>query len=492
MNKSMNKEQVIKMVPALLVLFILIAVGTYAFDKVDLLGVQNVGIVSNQETSLRLVEGNKDIVLDNTPMSDADGKAQTTYYDFTVEGTSNVAMDLKYYIYLSPKTSGNSVDSKYVKVYLTKVENNNETVVVDVATIDSLERFYGGKVVGNQTFNFTTNTKTTKTSTYRLRAWLSQDAVLQEETNPLVEKTDDGVNISGMSGGYQFNIGVTTDLVEPALTFAKENVGKGGLELVTHEIDNTLQVDNKFATEYRYRGGDSVVKNYVTFNNEVWRIIGVIPTEDTNGKVENRIKIIKDTSIGNMKWNETESNNWVTGTLNTYLNNDYYNTLTTDAKNMIGTSKYYLGGYDWTDVTFTSDIMWQYERKKANDVSGTYYYGTNPIMQNDVSKKIALMYVSDYGYAASKECTSNLIDYDDSTSCKTTNNWLDKSANTWLLPQCSDNSNGAFFADGVGNVNGDVVDYNEYAVRPVLYLSSNVKISGGEGTSQKPYMLSIS
>ena len=492
MNKSMNKEQVIKMVPALLVLFILIAVGTYAFDKVDLLGVQNVGIVSNQETSLRLVEGNKDIVLDNTPMSDADGKAQTTYYDFTVEGTSNVAMDLKYYIYLSPKTSGNSVDSKYVKVYLTKVENNNETVVVDVATIDSLERFYGGKVVGNQTFNFTTNTKTTKTSTYRLRAWLSQDAVLQEETNPLVEKTDDGVNISGMSGGYQFNIGVTTDLVEPALTFAKENVGKGGLELVTHEIDNTLQVDNKFATEYRYRGGDSVVKNYVTFNNEVWRIIGVIPTEDTNGKVENRIKIIKDTSIGNMKWNETESNNWVTGTLNTYLNNDYYNTLTTDAKNMIGTSKYYLGGYDWTDVTFTSDIMWQYERKKANDVSGTYYYGTNPIMQNDVSKKIALMYVSDYGYAASKECTSNLIDYDDSTSCKTTNNWLDKSANTWLLPQCSDNSNGAFFADGVGNVNGDVVDYNEYAVRPVLYLSSNVKISGGEGTFQKPYQLSIS
>jgi hypothetical protein len=29
-------------------------------------------------------------------------------------------------------------------------------------------------------------------------------------------------------------------------------------------------------------------------------------------------------------------------------------------------------------------------------------------------------------------------------------------------------------------------------VRPVLYLSSNVKISGGEGTSQKPYQLSIS
>ena len=287
-----------------------------------------------------------------------------------------------------------------------------------------------------------------------------------------------------------------------ALEFAQANVGQNGLEEITHTIDNTLQVDNKFATEYRYRGGDSVVKNYVTFNNEVWRIIGVIPTEDTNGKVENRIKIIKDTSIGSMKWNTTKDtttnsyNNWVTGTLNTYLNNDYYNTLTTDAQNMIGTAKYYLGGYN-NIPSFTSDIMWQYERKNEANRTG-YYYGTNPIMQNDANKKIAIMYASDYGYAASKECTSNLYDYDsvdvDSASCITTNNWLDKSADTWLLPQNSDISSLAFVVFSSGGVN--YYDYanggDEVAVRPVLSLSSNVKISGGEGTSQKPYMLSIS
>ena len=215
MNKSMNKEQVIKMVPALLVLFILIAVGTYAFDKVDLLGVQNLGIVNDQEVSLRLVEGNKDISISGNPMSDADGKAQTIYYDFTVEGISNVAMDLKYYIYLSPKKDGNTVDSKYVKVYLTKVENNNETVVVNPSSISSLDLFGDDKLVLNNTFNFTSNVKTTKSSTYRLRAWLSQDAVSQEETNPIVDKTDDGVNISGMSGGYQFNIGVSSYDMNP-------------------------------------------------------------------------------------------------------------------------------------------------------------------------------------------------------------------------------------------------------------------------------------
>ena len=158
---------------------------------------------------------------------------------------------------------------------------------------------------------------------------------------------------------------------------------------------------------------------------------------------------------------------------------------------MIGTAKYYLGGYN--DIpSFTSDVMWQYERKNEANRTG-YYFGTNPIMQNDANKKIAIMYASDYGYAASKECTSNLNNYNGSANCITTNNWLDKSADTWLLPQHSVNFRLAFcvFPSGFVGSNGYAFD-GEYAVRPVLYLSSNVKISGGEGTSQKPYQLSIS
>ncbi len=278
-----------------------------------------------------------------------------------------------------------------------------------------------------------------------------------------------------------------------ATQFAQANVGQNGLEQITHTIDDTLQVDSKFATEYRYRGGN--VNNYVTFNNETWRIIGVIPTEDTNGNVGNRIKIIRNTSIGNMECNNTldtttsSLNNWVTTDLNTYLNNDYYNTLSTDAKNMIGTAKYYLGGYDSSSIT--TDVMWQYERKNEANRAG-YYHGTNPIMQNDASKKIALMYASDYGYAASKECTSNLGSYSDSTNCKTTNNWLDKSQSEWLLAQDVGPEISMSIVDSAGYVDYDNVYNVEYGVRPALYLSSNVKISSGNGTSESPYTLSIS
>ena len=280
-------------------------------------------------------------------------------------------------------------------------------------------------------------------------------------------------------------------------------VGTNGIEKITHEIDNTLQVDSKFATEYRYRGGN--VNNYVTFNNEAWRMIGIIPTEDTDGNVENRMKIIRDESIGNMYWNtkkDTTTNsysNWVTGTLNTYLNNDYYNTLSTDAKNMIGTTKYYLGGYNTSNIT--TDVMWQYERKKANGsdcvydsgvyVGQCYFYGTNPVMQNDASKKIALMYASDYGYAASKECVNNLYEYNKSTSCITTSNWLDKSQNEWMLTPSSYFHPSTFMVSFSGVTDFATAYDSEYGVRPVLYLSSNVKISGGEGTSSNPYTLSI-
>ena len=359
--------------------------------------------------------------------------------------------------------------------------------------------------VNPDTFLIENSLEKGKTHEYEIIMWISNAAtnndlyVNRDTTKPIEYK-------------YALNIEASDEEIKEdgyALSFAKANVGQNGLEQITHEIDDTLQVDSKFATEYRYRGGDSTVNNYVTFNNETWRIIGIIPTEDTSGNVENRLKIIKDESVGKMKWNKRKDtttntyNNWVTAALNTYLNNDYYNTLSSDAQNMIGTTKYYLGGYS-DNPNITTDVMWQYERKKINGSdcnstddyqSGTecYYHGTNPIMQNDVNKKIAIMYASDYGYAASKACTSNLYEYNGSANCITTNNWLDKSTDTWLLSQDSANSYYAFNVLPSGYVNSsNIASGIMYAVRPVLYLSSNIKISGGEGTSQKPYMLSIS
>ena len=93
-----------------------------------------------------------------------------------------------------------------------------------------------------------------------------------------------------------------------------DNKDNSGLYTITHPKDPTLQIGNdKDITEYRYRGANP--KNYVKFNNEVWRILGVFKVDDGTGKIENRIKIVRDQSIGNNRWDTYDKNNWATARL---------------------------------------------------------------------------------------------------------------------------------------------------------------------------------
>ena len=262
-----------------------------------------------------------------------------------------------------------------------------------------------------------------------------------------------------------------------------DNTNDSGLYTITHAADSTLQIGaTEDITEYRYRGASP--KNYVTFNNEVWRIIGVFPIDDGTGKIENRIKLIKDQFIGGKYWDISGSNNWARpATLNTELNTTYLNSLDSTSKSMIGNTKYYLGGYNNNKLQIQKDVMYQYERK----INGsTYYNGSNP---NNWVGKLALMYASDYGYAASDECTVNLYNYDNATCIN--NNWLFKGNAEWMLPQVASSSLIAFGVHSDGYVSYDRVSINPLGVRPVLYLISSVQITGGDGTSTNPYTLGL-
>ena len=412
--------------------------------------------------------------------------------------------------YIVDKTS--KFDTIASAIYAGNVDNDgkittNDANLIEKYVVGNISTFPAGTPleektttkeiinVNPDTFLIENSLEKGKTHEYEIIMWISNAAI----NNDLYVNGD---TTKPIEYKYALNIEATDKKPKEdyALDFALANVGQNGLEEITHEIDDTLQVDSKFTTEYRYRGGD--VNNYVTFNNETWRIIGVIPTEDTDGNVENRFKIIRNEYIKKAAWNSSQDantnsyNNWVTADLNTYLNNDYYNTLNDEAKIMIGTTKYYLGGYNTSQIT--TNVMWQYERK--NDVNRTdYYYGTNSIMQNDASKKIAIMYASDYGYAASKECTQTLYDYgatgDEAVKCRMDNNWLNSNYytyETWLLTQNCSNYSYVFYESNYGKVEYIAgAHLNSKVVIPVLTLSSNVKISSGSGTSSDPYQLSI-
>ena len=145
----------------------------------------------------------------------------------------------------------------------------------------------------------------------------------------------------------------------------------------------------------RYIGANP--NNYVLFNNELWRIIGVF-SEDSHGvSGQKLIKIIRNDSIGNIAWDSANTNDWSTASLQTTLNGDYLNgsgsyastgIKSDTARNMIEIVTWKLGGT--SNYTSASNGLashfYGYER-------GTTVYSGRPTTW---SGKVALMYPSDY------------------------------------------------------------------------------------------------
>ena len=278
----------------------------------------------------------------------------------------------------------------------------------------------------------------------------------------------------------------------------------------------------------RYYGANP--NNYVTFNGEVagWRIIGIFDTEDENGNVSKRIKLIRATSIGDYSWDNKNTstgaeadygkNDWTTARLMKLLNpstvyeadsNDngngqslYWNSqsgtcfsgknnattscdftstgLTDTAKNQIDKVKYHLGGSS-TESGLYADDYYNFER-------GTTVYTGRSTSWNGY---IGLMYPSDYTYATDLSvCTKDGYNYDsDRTNCTGTD-WLLNSSTNWFISPASDYSYIAFAVFSLGRVYDNYRDvYFSYGVRPVAYLKSSTQIVNGSGTKTDPYQI---
>ena len=487
--KNVNKKELfIKLIPLFITLLSCIILVSYAYYKIKLEG-QKTHFVSTDVISFTYKESEDKISITNMePKSDTEG-IKENYFEFNVASNLVKDMSINYEISILKTSTTNSFEENDVKAYLTDGNDNALVNPILISNLGNSKKIANAKVIYNNSFMYN-NSNEIQTHTYRLRVWLKSDINMSKYT--VKQEIDDSkTNISLTGCTFKFKVNVSTVEETGADTLIKltNNQSESGLYTITHSADNTLQIGaTESITEYRYRGASP--KNYVTFNNEVWRILGIFPTDDGTGKIENRIKIIKDQSIGNKKWDTGNSNNWARpATLNTELNTTYLNSLDSTAQNMIGNAKYYLGGYSG----FNSSVdFYFYERKIKNTTSNEFYNGTNP---NSFIGKLGLMYVSDYGYASSN-CENKIIfDYNspsnDIRACNGTN-WLFKGNDyQWLLPQRANNSNDAFFvySDGFGNL-GNVSDI-QIGVRPVLYLISSVKITGGNGTSSSPYTLGL-
>ena len=108
------------------------------------------------------------------------------------------------------------------------------------------------------------------------------------------------------------------------------------------------------------------------------------------------------------------------------------------------------------------------------------------------------MYPSDYGYATSGGSTTNreaclnivLSNWDVDDICSNNDLIFDRLNGQWTLTSFSTDSFRAFYVTSYGDVGSRAVNGKD-GIFPALYLISNVKISGGSGSSNDPYRLEI-
>ena len=226
---------------------------------------------------------------------------------------------------------------------------------------------------------------------------------------------------------------------------------------------------------YRYAGASDSVNNYICLGSDattcpdanLFRIIGVFG---------NQTKVIRAKSVGYQQWHTSADNTWSSSSLNAYLNGTYLTSLGTIAEK-IATTTWKVGGGSGSNIS-ASVPKTAYKNEVGSSASTTI-----------IDKKIGLMYVSDYGFAASPSAWTKILgDYDgtdaNGTSIKTIN-WMYMGYNDWTISCVFNDTILVFDVRSNGVVNSGDASYTR-EVRPSFNLESSVKYVSGSGSMSDP------
>ena len=311
----------------------------------------------------------------------------------------------------------------------------------------------------------------------------------------------------------------------PVGPIPSDGVDMGGqnVELVTS--GDGLYEDQYEDGRYVYRGSEP--NNYIQFNNELWRIIA----KETDGTY----KIIRDEILPqNANYTPmaydvenhrlTENNTYctnpqcgcgvfaaVSGTFQTpdgkysgtvtedssikeYLNNTYYPTLNGTAKTQVQSHTFNIGSVQFLDVSGNDSIQKNIAGEKMYQWTGNVgLVNVSDLLR--ASTNIACTSATDEMNAVMQEVLKETCG-----SYLTTMSPINEELGVigyWTMNAFSAESGGgsdfvwgAAFYQGVGAFGGLDAYYDGYnGARPVLYLKSDIEITGGDGTKGNPFVI---
>ena len=274
-----NKKQLLLSIVLVLVLVLMIVGISYAAFKFTGLGKRENTITTGAIT-MKYTESTNTISMNNAlPTTDATGKVRLTegeYFDFTLSGTIKGTENINWEIAAEDvTTSSRKIDGKYIKLYLTSLDgNNNETEVMapTVYTAESTENTYTGRPTNMMSLAKGT-TSTSFSTKYRLRMYV-----------------DESYNPQGDGGNLAFSIkinayGKTGDKMKVATPVAEKllaGVGDNG------KID-TSDSEQTFIT-----GTDP--DNYIWYSGKLWRAVSIDPSD-------NSVKLVTQWNISTPPYN---------------------------------------------------------------------------------------------------------------------------------------------------------------------------------------------
>ena len=414
-------------------------------------------------------------------------------------------------IFLYPRKDDNKSIIK--KSYAFKIKNNGETSYTSVDTIPSdLTNYHideekticenGGKVsiVGNKLAYQTIGsdrctvymyyekindiTVNVATPAYLLSGYTKSITNCRGTNSAVWDNKLNGLLISNWS-----------DLVNCDISFTQKTPSNS--ELLTTIVNNK---GTSTTHGIRYQGKNP--NNYVWFNDELWRIIGNVPVCLTSGcsSTENRVKLIRNDSIGAIVFNQTDfsSSNpfsWMENNIQNLLNTCYLGkTSSCDSycysysTSAAGTCDYSSIGINPSDYygNMIEDVYYNVGAGDGTDKTADDYYTQEIASYASATSKIGLIYASDWGYAI--EGFSGVLEQGGTPQSYMNKNWLFSNGYEWTM-SAYDSLNILF--SHYGGFLFEVPASNGYIARPVLYLKSNVYVTGGTGTKTNPYTLGI-
>ena len=529
-----NKKKVYIITGVSLLLLLVIISGTYAWYTWTTSNSDVTNIVADVGAATVTFDGGSDISANLRPVSDkskgivkninvkadTEGLVFNMYLDITSIDTDLKDESFRYELYKGDTKvkEGNFSDSYLTSNTVTCTKNNTNHIVLLTNESISTSKTSYTLYIWIDGENYTNpNTMMNKTFSFKLHADGEGAVLIKTATETITELYMNAEKETIQNNSITYNTAPSVSLMNDRLGGTTEDLNGGNIRYYGASPDNYIYFN---------------CETYPDTNCELWRIIGVF---------DGKINIRRNESIGNYSWdnkntstgakNSNGKNDWTTARLMKLLNpGDYYKVDTND--NGLGQSLYYnstsgkcyKGQNNATvDCDFTStgikndttrnlieETNWNLGSWNTNAIypnqiyeyeRGTTVYSERPTMWKG---KIALMYPSDYSYAADlTKCKSStdadatdltIVNFNSDVNdyqCRK-NDWLFNSADQWLLTPNSGYDTRVWVVYSSGPVN---LSYGAYlvwlGVRPVLYLNSTQKLESGEGTSNNPYKLSV-